>query len=242
MDAQTLNMLKEGADFFNGEPIGKKIDKLLIYRDIIYEWNKKFNLTAIEDEKDFVIKHFLDSLSILPLLDEMGDNLHIIDVGTGAGFPAIPVKIVRDNLKFTLLDSVGKKVGFLNHCIEVLGLKDITPYHNRAEDLAGRNEHRESYDVAVARAVAPLPVLLEYCMPFLKNKGVFIAMKGRTVDGEIAQSKGALKEMKGKIVSIRHIKLPFSDIERNIVLIEKKGRIDRRYPRKAGVPAREPLM
>ncbi len=178
----------------------------------------------------------------MPLLDDYKGGKNIIDVGTGAGFPAIPLKIVREDRNFTLLDSVGKKVGFLKHCIEILSLDNVRAYHDRAEEFAGKSEHREKYDIVLARAVASLPVLLEYCLPFLKDGGIFLAMKGRTIDEEIKDSVKALKILKSRIACVKTIQLPLSDITRNIIVIVKDGKIDGKYPRKSGKPAKEPLI
>lgn len=242
MDIEVLKILREGARVFDVQLDDQSVEKLFNYMQQIIQWNKKFNLTAIDDEKDFIIKHFLDSLSIVPIIDEIKNGRNIIDIGTGAGFPSIPVKIVRDGTNFTLIDSVGKKIGFIDHCIDTLLLNGVKAYHERAEDFARKKEHREKYDIAVARAVASLPVLLEYCLPFLKDGGIFIAMKGRFPEDEITGSQRALKILKARIIDVREVQLPFSDIMRNIVIVEKYGKIDGRYPRKSGKPSSEPLI
>jgi 16S rRNA (guanine(527)-N(7))-methyltransferase GidB len=232
-------MLKDGAASFNTEINSDDIDKLFKYKDLLLEWNQKINLTAIEEETDIYIKHFIDSFSILPFLK--GQKISMIDIGTGAGFPGIPVKIAQKEAEVVLLDSLDKRVGFLNNVINELKLKGIVALHGRAEDFGTRAEFREKFDVSVARAVAALPVLLEYCLPFVKTGGIFIAMKGSNTE-EVDNSNKALEVLGGKVEEIRELILPFSDINRNIIIVRKYRQTPTKYPRKAGKPSKEPLI
>lgn len=231
-------ILRDGAKELGIEPDEKAISALLEYKRILLEWNKKINLTAIEEEREFIVKHFLDSLTILPYLSSVNN---IIDVGTGAGFPGLPLKIVRPSLKVTLMDSLEKRVGFLNTVISELKLTSITAIHSRAEDAGASPDHREKYDAATARAVASLPVLLEYCLPFVKTGGIFIAMKGSASD-EIKASSKALDLLGGRIEKIENFTLPGSDISRTIIIIKKFRQTPTKYPRKAGKPTKLPLI
>lgn len=232
------DILRDGAKEFNIDLKHKQIESFLQYKDLLKEWNEKFNLTAIEEDKEVIIKHFIDSLSIIPYLTP---EAKVIDIGTGAGFPGIPVKIILDNTKVTLFDSLDKRVKFLSEVIRVLDLKGIDALHGRAEDFGIKKEFRETFDVAVARAVANLPVLLEYCLPFVKVGGLFIAMKGSNTE-EIDNSSKALRILGGKIEEVKEVTLPFSDFKRNIILIRKLRQIPSNYPRKAGKPSKEPLV
>jgi 16S rRNA (guanine527-N7)-methyltransferase len=232
-------MLKEGAGYFSVKLEDSHVLKLLKYKELLMEWNQKMNLTAIEEDKEVIIKHFIDSFSIIPYLKNAGEK--IIDVGTGAGFPGIPVKIVCNAVDILLLDSLAKRVNFLNLIIDQLSLEKVKAVHGRAEDIGVNPIYREKYDISVARAVANLPVLLEYCLPFVKVGGIFIAMKGSVLD-EMEGSDKALGILGGKIEEVKEFNLPFSDIKRNIVIIRKLRQTPTKYPRKAGKPSKEPLI
>ena len=214
-----------------------QISKFILYKNLLKEWNEKINLTAIIEDEEIILKHFIDSLTVVEYIKE---NTSIIDVGTGAGFPGIPVKIVKENTKITLLDSLNKRLNFLNEVIDKCELNDISTVHGRAEDFGNNKEYREKYDIAVARAVANLSTLTELCLPFVKVGGRFIAMKGSNID-EIEEAKKAIEILGGKIEKIDKIILPNSDIERNIIIIKKVKNTPKRYPRKAGVPANKPI-
>ena len=214
--------------------------KFSLYYKLIVEWNEKINLTAITAEDEFISKHFLDSLSVYFSGDMVKENQKILDIGTGAGFPGIPLKIYSDSLNVTLLDSLQKRVKFLNEVIESLKLKNITAIQGRAEDLA-RTELRESFDIAVSRAVAGLPILLEYSLPFVKKDGYFIAWKGSKAKEEAEEAGNALKILGGKIEDIRKITIPNLDEERFLITIKKEGTIPSKYPRRAGTPTKKPL-
>lgn len=229
-----------------GREIGLDIDDKMIerfsgFKDLLIEWNKKINLTTITDENEIMIKHFLDSLTCI-LSGVIRNDLKIIDVGTGAGFPGIPLKVYYDNLDITLLDSLNKRIKYLEVVCEKLKLNDVRFLHGRAEDYGRKEEYRERYDVAVARAVAELKVLCEYCLPFVKVKGYFIAQKGPRAYEEISKAKKAIETLGGEIVDSLNIKLPFSDIEHTLIVIKKIKESPKKYPRKAGTPSKKPLI
>jgi 16S rRNA (guanine527-N7)-methyltransferase len=233
------NILVKGAESFSIYLDDSQISRFIEYKNTLKLWNQKFNLTAIEDDKEIVIKHFIDSLSIYPHIKGKGNNL--LDIGAGAGFPGIPIKIVCKKLKVTLLDSLKKRVKFLEHIINSFGLENVLAIHGRAEDYGNNSNFRESFDIVTARAVAKLPVLLEYCLPLIKIGGIFVAMKGSIID-EISDSRKALKLLGGEIDEVQELILPFSDIKRNIIIIKKLRHTPTNYPRKAGKPSKEPLL
>lgn len=232
-------MLSEGAAAFSVGIGTEQTARLMKYKELLLEWNTKINLTTIEEDRDIIIKHFIDSLSILPYLRNAGEKL--VDVGTGGGFPGIPVKIVYESTKVLLLDSLDKRINFLKTVIGGLGLEGIDTMHARAEEAGANPVYRESFDVSVARAVANLPVLLEYCLPLVKTGGIFIAMKGSSTE-ELEASKKALELLGGRIEEVRELTLPFSDIKRNIIIVRKLRQTPTKYPRKPGKPAKEPLI
>lgn len=222
-------------------PYNKDIEsRFVLYRDVLKEWNQKINITSIDDDEDIYLKHFIDSVLLLNE-DNINENKKIIDVGTGGGFPGLPLKIVNDNYKVTLLDSLRKRIDFLSEVIKLLDLKDVKLIHGRAEDYGQNKEHRENYDICVSRAVAPLNVLSEYCIPFVKVGGYFVAFKSDNISQEISDSDNAIKKLGGKIKEIKRIYLPGTDIIRKIVIIEKIDTTNIRYPRKAGKPGKDPL-
>jgi 16S rRNA (guanine527-N7)-methyltransferase len=204
------------------------------------EWNKKINITSIEEDEDIYVKHFIDSLLILNE-DNAAENKTIIDVGTGGGFPGLPLKIVNDNYRITLLDSLRKRIDFLAEVVKALNLKNVELIHGRAEDYGQNKKYRESYDICVSRAVAPLNVLSEYCIPFVKVGGYFAAYKSDNISQEISNSDNAIKKLGGKIKEIKEISIPGTDINRKIVIIEKIEKTNIRYPRKAGKPGKDPI-
>ncbi len=230
--------LQQNAEKINISIKEDKVIKFKKYMDLLLEWNKKINLTAITDEDDIILKHFIDSLTIEKYVDP---KQSVIDIGTGAGFPGIPLKIMNDNVEVTLMDSLNKRINFLNEVIKKLDLKNITTIHSRAEDLAKDNNYRERYDVAVSRAVANLSTLSEYMLPFVKVGGKCICMKGSNIDEERKIAEKAINMLGGKIVNIENFKLANTDNERNIIIIEKIRKTDSKYPRKAGIPSKEPL-
>ena len=222
-------------------PYNKDIDsKFLIYRNLLKEWNKKINITSIEDDEEIYIKHFLDSVLLLNE-NNINEKKTMIDVGTGGGFPGLPLKIVNGNYKITLLDSLRKRIDFLSEVTKALGLKDVNLIHGRAEDYGQNKDHRECYDICVSRAVAPLNVLSEYCIPFVKIGGYFAAFKSDNISQEISNSDNAIKKLGGKIKEIKEISIPATDIIRKIVIIEKIDTTKIKYPRKAGKASKDPL-
>lgn len=208
------------------------------YMNLLLEWNKNVNLTAITEPNDVITKHFIDSITVNKYVK--GKN-KIIDVGTGAGFPGIPLKIVNIDIKVTLLDSLNKRIKFLDEVIEKLELDEIKTIHGRAEDIAHDKEYREQYDIATSRAVAPLNVLLEYLIPFVKSEGKCICLKGPEVEKEIEEAKNAMNILGCKIENIEELTIPNTDMKRNIIIIVKTKSLSETYPRKAGLPSKKPL-
>lgn len=218
----------------------RQMDQFHIFYELLVEWNKVMNLTAITDYKEVVDKHFIDSLCIEKITD-MGQVRTVIDVGTGAGFPGIPLKIAYPHLKITLLDSLNKRIKFLNEVIAKLELKDIEAIHGRAEDIARKEEYREQYDMCVSRAVANLSTLTEYSLPFVKTGGIFISYKAEKAEEEIEKSKKAVTVLGGKTDKIVKYQLPETEIGRTLIKIKKVKKTEKKYPRKAGMPSKEPL-
>ncbi len=223
--------------------IGIDLDELQVkkyydYMNILLEWNEKINLTAITEMNDVILKHFIDCITVMKYINEKSN---ILDVGSGAGFPGIPISILDTESSITLLDSLNKRVIFLQEVIKRLDLNNVSAIHSRAEEF-GRNKcNREKYDVTVSRAVANLSTLAEYLLPFTKMGGISICMKGSNVDEEIKQAEFAIKELGGKIVKVDKFNLPSSDMERNIIVIKKIQHTPNKYPRKAGLPSKSPL-
>lgn len=216
---------------------GKMIAQFEKYAALLIEWNKKMNLTAITEPRQIAIKHFLDSLSLLSAYD-VPQAAKVIDVGTGAGFPGVPLKIARPDIELTLLDSLQKRLVFLDVLTDQLELK-VALVHCRAEDGARKDLFREKFDVAVSRAVAPLNILLEYCLPFVKVGGVFVALKGSRAQEEIDAAKNALQVLNGEIVKVENFKL--AEEERNVIVIRKTEEVDFLYPRSSAKIKRKPL-
>lgn len=210
------------------------------FYDILIDWNKVMNLTAITEYEEVLKKHFLDSLSITKVIN-LEEIQSVIDVGTGAGFPGIPLKITFPHLKVTLLDSLNKRVRFLDEVICDLGLENVDTIHGRAEDIGKKEKYREQYDLCVSRAVANLATLSEYCLPYVKIGGVFISYKSGNIDEEIRNSRKAVNLLGGVIEETVKFELPGTDIGRSFVIIEKQKSTPKKYPRKAGVPSKEPL-
>ena len=235
-----IDTLIEGLPELNISLEPKEIDEFRLYKDLLKEWNEKINITAIKEDSEIDIKHFLDSLTIFNT-DKIKDNIKIIDIGTGGGFPGIPIKIKNKTTQVVLLDSLNKRIKFLNEVIDKLNLKDIRAIHGRAEEFGRDKEYREQFDIAVSRAVAPLNILLEYSLPFVKKGGYFISMKGPQIYDEIEDAKKALKILGGEIEEKFEVKLPFSDITHVLVVIKKIKQTPTKYPRKAGKPKQTPL-
>ena len=215
-----------------------QINQFYSYMNILLEWNEKINLTAITNPDEIILKHFIDSLTVSKYIEK---NTTIVDVGTGAGFPGIPLKIVRDDLNIVLVDSLNKRINFLNEVIKDLKLTKIQAIHSRVEEFARDKEYRERFDCATSRAVANLSTLSEYLMPLVKIGGKCLCMKGSEIEGELEQSKNAISILGGKIESINEFKLPNTDMIRNIIILHKEKTTSSKYPRKPGTPSKEPL-
>ncbi len=218
----------------------RQVCQFLQYYELLVEWNSFMNLTAITDYDEVIKKHFIDSLSLIRAID-LSKEYSVIDIGTGAGFPGIPLKIVFPNLKITLLDSLNKRIKFLDEVIDKLELKDIKTIHGRAEDFAKDKNYRQMYDLCVSRAVANLSTLSEYCLPYVKTGGKFISYKSEKITDEMNAAKNAIKILGGNINSQVEFNLPDSDIYRNLFIIDKIKDTPMKYPRKAGLPSKEPL-
>ena len=216
----------------------EELQKFYKYMQLLIEWNEKINLTAIVEPEEIILKHFIDSLTILKYIDK---DKTLIDIGTGAGFPGIPVKIMRPDIEVTLLDSLNKRIYFLEEVINQLGLKNIETVHARIEEYGKNREYRESYDIATSRAVANLTTLSEYMLPMVKVGGISICMKGSEIEEEFSKSQRAIDILGGKIQKVDTFTLPKSDNKRNIIIIEKKKPTPSKFPRKPGTPSKEPL-
>lgn len=217
----------------------EQVLKFYKYMDLLLEWNEKINLTAITNPEEIILKHFVDSLTIGKYINK-GESL--VDVGTGAGFPGIPIKIYRDDINVTLVDSLNKRVKVLNIFIEELMLERIEAIHSRAEEFGRNSKYREKFDVSTSRAVANLATLSEYLIPLIKQQGKSICMKGSEIEEELNNSKKAIDVLGGKILKVDEFTLPNSDIKRNIIIIKKQGKTPAKYPRKPGTPAKEPIL
>ena len=235
-----LEMLKNRMDRLQIETNENMLEQFNLFYHLLVEWNKVMNLTGITEYEEVVEKHFADSLSLARFLDL--NKIHtVIDVGTGAGFPGIPLKIVFPHLKVVLLDSLNKRINFLNEVIAKLDLKEIHTIHGRAEEYARKPEYREQFDLCVSRAVANLSVLSEYCIPYIQVGGIFVPYKSGDIDEEVAASRKAVDILGGQIDHVEKFQLPDTDIHRSFVFINKIKNTQKKYPRKAGTPAKEPL-
>ena len=233
-------MLKNRMDRLQIETNENMLEQFDLFYHLLVEWNKVMNLTGITEYEEVVEKHFADSLSLARFLDL--NKIHtVIDVGTGAGFPGIPLKIAFPHLKVVLLDSLNKRINFLNEVIEKLDLKEIHTIHGRAEEYARKPEYREQFDLCVSRAVANLSVLSEYCIPYIRIGGIFIPYKSGDIDEEVAASRKAVDILGGQIDHVEKFQLPDTDIHRSFVFINKIKNTQKKYPRKAGTPAKEHL-
>lgn len=235
-----LGKFESGLDDLHLNLSTGQMEQFLDYYQILIEWNKTMNLTAITEFDDVVVKHFLDSLCLVQVVTDLSDQ-KIMDLGTGAGFPGIPIKIVYPELNFVLVDSVNKKLNFLNYVIERLGLDNIRTVHGRAEDLSRLPEFRQKFDFCVSRAVANLSSLAEYCLPFVKIGGYFISYKSADVEEEVGEARKAIYLLGGRTEQVFQYKLPETDVPRSLVCIKKERGTPKAYPRKAGIPSKEPI-
>ena len=216
----------------------KQKEQFYRYMEILIEWNKVMNLTRITEPTEIISKHFIDSLMVYNRIEE---ESKIIDVGSGAGFPGIPLKIIYPKAQITLLDSLNKRVTFLKEIIKELKLEKIEAIHGRAEDYGRDNNYRERYDIAIARAVAPLNILIEYLMPFIKKEGKCILMKGPNAKEEIETGKNAIKTLNGQIKNVEESNIPNTDMKRTIIEITKMSSLDKKYPRNSAKIQKKPL-
>lgn len=234
------DILKQASDNESLDFTEDKYDKFIRYKELIKEWNEKVNLTAITEDSEIIKKHFIDSIKVFKF-QELKNAKKVIDIGTGGGFPGIPMKIINPSSKVVLLDSLNKRINFLNEVIKELKLNDIETIHGRAEDFAQENKYRERFDVAVSRAVANLTVLTEFCLPFVKIGGCFVAMKGPAIDEEMKEAKNAIKILGGEVEEILKVDIEGSDLNHNLVIIRKLKETPKKYPRKAGMVTKNPL-
>lgn len=218
----------------------EQLEQFQLFYDFMIEKNKVMNLTAITEEKDVVVKHFIDSISLIKYYSF--ENVRtVIDMGTGAGFPGIPLAILFPEISFTLMDSLNKRIIYLYELVELLKLKNVICIHSRAEELGRDVHHREKYDICVSRAVASLPVLLEYCIPFLKNNGIFIAYKSLLAEDELSQSENAQKKLNCTLKEKEIFSIPDAEYSRCFLMFQKKQNISKKYPRQNGIPKKNPL-
>ncbi len=234
------NLMKEAAADVNMNLSEEQYDKFIKYMRLVQEWNQKINLTAITEDEEFIKKHFIDCIKAFKS-DELKNAKNLIDVGTGAGFPGLPIAIMREDLNVTLLDSLNKRINFLNIVINELGLKNVITIHSRAEDGARKKELRENFDIATSRAVANMTVLSEFCLPYVKVGGHFVALKGPAIEEELKASKNALGVLGGRLKEVIELEIEDTDLKHNVVIVSKEKECPNSYPRKAGIITKKPL-
>lgn len=234
------DIMKIAADEVNIEFNDDMYNKFIKYMRLVQEWNQKINLTAITEDEEFIKKHFIDCIKAFKSPELKGAKT-VIDVGTGAGFPGLPIAILRDDIEVTLLDSLNKRVNFLNLVVKELGLKNVKTIHSRAEDGARNKELREKFDIATSRAVANMAVLSEFCLPYVKISGYFVALKGPAIEEELETSKKALSVLGGKLLRVDETLIEETDLNHNIVVVEKIKECPKTYPRKAGTVTKKPI-
>lgn len=231
-------IFKEHTKMLNIDLDKKQKQQFYKYMELLLSWNEKINLTAIKEPKEVIIKHFVDSLTIAKYIPQ---GVTLVDMGTGAGFPGIPLKIYRNDIKITLVDSLNKRIKFLDEVIQKLKLEGIETKHARAEEFGKNSKYRETFDIATSRAVANLATLSEYLIPLVKVNGKCISMKGPDIKAELQNGKRAIKILGGKISKVDCFELPNTDIKRTILIIDKVEKTPQKYPRKPGMPAKEPI-
>jgi 16S rRNA (guanine527-N7)-methyltransferase len=237
-----VDLLAAGAEEWGVTLSPEQVQAFAVYQRELILWNERINLTTVKDPEEVQVKHFLDSLSCLRIVDTFSPDARCIDIGTGAGFPGLPLKIVRPSMRLTLLESVGKKARFLEHMVKTLGLRDVDVVHGRAEELGRHAEYREMFDVALARAVAQMAVLVEYALPLLRIGGIFVAQKGAEVGEEVEAAQPAMRLLGGRLQELRAVSLPGIGGPRHLVVVEKVDSTPERYPRRAGIPTKRPLL
>ena len=232
--------LRQAAESYGLPLTEEQLSRFERYYELLIEWNQKMNLTAITEPREVAVKHMIDSLSAWD--DSLfSPEASLVDVGTGAGFPGIPLKILYPGLKLTLLDSLNKRIRYLQTVVDELGLTDVRCIHARAEEAARQKEYREQFDIAVSRAVARLPILAEYCLPFVKKGGIFAALKGMQYEQEAQEARKALGMLGGQLAAVHPVQLPGLEDKRAVIYVRKTGKTPVAYPRKAGTPEKNPL-
>lgn len=234
------NILDTAADNIDLSFDDKKYEQFIKYKDLLKEWNEKVNLTAIKDDEGIIKKHFIDSMKIFKF-EPLKNAKKVIDIGTGGGFPGIPMKIIKPDIDIVLLDSLKKRINVLEDILYKIDIKDVTAIHGRAEEFGVNPQHRQQYDAVVSRAVANLAVLSEFCIPYVKVGGYFLAMKGPAAEEEIKSSKNAISTLGGKLEEVIEVEIEDSDLNHNLVVIKKVKSTPKQYPRKAGSITKKPL-
>ena len=240
MNQYDLTAFEKGLRDLNITLTDGQNEQFLQYYELLTEWNSFMNLTAITEYEEVILRHFLDSLASVKVWDFKNTDT-VIDVGCGAGFPGIPLKIAFPNIRLVLLDSLNKRIRFLNQVVEELGLSEVKTIHGRAEDFARQKEYREQFDLVVSRAVANLSTLSEYCLPYVKVNGSFLAYKSGKIDEEVSAAQKAVKLLGGSPARVVKFQLPDTDLDRSFVMVKKEKQTSQRFPRKAGMPGKEPL-
>ena len=235
-----FDLMKEAANEVGLELTEVQYEQFIKYMRLLQEWNEKINLTAITEDEEVIKKHFIDCIKAFKS-DAIKNARNIIDVGTGAGFPGLPIAIMNQNVEVTLLDSLNKRINYLNIVVRELGLKNVTTIHSRAEDGARKQELREKFDVATSRAVANMAVLSEFCMPYVRKGGYFVALKVPSIDEELKNAGNAIKTLGGELKGIIEVSIEETDLKHNIVEVEKIKPCPKTYPRKAGTITKKPL-
>ncbi len=235
-----LDLFEKGLKELGISLSNQQTEQFLKYYEMLIEKNKVMNLTSITEFDEVVTKHFIDSLALIKVLPDM-PACSMLDLGTGAGFPGIPLKIAFPQLNITLMDSLNKRIKFLQEVVDELGLENVNAVHGRAEEAARNKVYRESFDICVSRAVANISTLSEYCLPFVKVGGAFISYKSGEIDEELAAGKSGIKKLGGTVKTVKKFTLPDSDYDRSFVVIDKQKNTPKAYPRKAGTPSKEPL-